>query len=389
MVVRGRLVWLRDQVAAGVRTYLTIGSSSTNQRGKIKAVLHHGAPLAPIASRRMHLAVLDAIVPALQDMVAVDRGHRSSGGISEIHLWFSAVDLGSGFGSAPPGGGDGHGGGPDQGHDSDGSDRRRDTSASPADPCAGWNDPWAAALPSTAFAHSPVAKRPRCRESGADVAAGTGYAESDEEIHRIDALSDSSALSRDGLDVWFAAESPFGAIPGCTPNLLAITSAFMRVHAALEHLSDTAEPAGPGVDTSSRKTVRFTEAANTEHFPAVDHSAWISEWRLHFADACWKIHKWVAFEEFFLWDAHGLVSSACWVGRYYSGYDPSKDEEEHMGSSALATTEDVCAYRDRARRLRLPARSHSCSPALGRTTGSVLSDRLPWEKLNKRNINKH
>ena len=126
------------------------------------------------------------------------------------------------------------------------------------------------------------------------------------------------------------------------------------------------------------KTVSFATDAATGSDGDDGVLGWLSRWRLRFADCIWRIHKQTAEEEFFLWNFFGCVSAPGWAGRFYSGYDPGLDDDDQEPSgSDFATADDYLLARRRHPCSR--SRSSSCGPALGRLSGAVLADRLPWD----------
>ena len=89
MVVAARLHWIRQQVAHGSPAYISFGAAAESSRGKCKVIVDTvGAPTSAIA-RCLILDALSALERRAALASTMDRGHRHSGGKSEIVFWFS------------------------------------------------------------------------------------------------------------------------------------------------------------------------------------------------------------------------------------------------------------------------------------------------------------
>ena len=86
MVITSRLMWLRQQVLAGLHVRLSMGPALDPSKCKIKMVVEQQRAMAPAASA-MLLEVIDALMERSLTHVCVDRGHRHSSGSAVVAIW--------------------------------------------------------------------------------------------------------------------------------------------------------------------------------------------------------------------------------------------------------------------------------------------------------------
>ena len=86
MVITSRLMWLRQQVLAGLHVRLSMGPALDPSKCKIKMVVEQQRAMAPAASA-MILEVIDALMERSLTHVCVDRGHRHSTGSAVVAIW--------------------------------------------------------------------------------------------------------------------------------------------------------------------------------------------------------------------------------------------------------------------------------------------------------------
>ena len=155
MAVVARLQWAQLRADEGHIIRVTSAFSEANGKLKVKAFVGAVPGVVPHPLRAfMRLSLEQWVVAASHEgIVAMDRGHRHSGGQSIFAIWFNAPAAPSrrdGLAAGPPPGGsddsDGNDGRFDQHKRS--SDQRKRSGASPGGPCsdpwAGDNDPWSA-----------------------------------------------------------------------------------------------------------------------------------------------------------------------------------------------------------------------------------------------------
>ena len=86
-MIDDRIQWVKRQVLVGVSVRVYIGPAYDIRKCKVKILIEPWKAALPWASQHLLLGILGTLEAAGQTYVCVDRGHKHSGGGSEISLW--------------------------------------------------------------------------------------------------------------------------------------------------------------------------------------------------------------------------------------------------------------------------------------------------------------
>ena len=89
MVVGARLLHLRQLALEGAQMHIVQSFSLQSGKFKVKFLVGSVGAVVPPHFRQMHVECIDSLLALMQDYIVMDRGHKHSGGQSQICLWFA------------------------------------------------------------------------------------------------------------------------------------------------------------------------------------------------------------------------------------------------------------------------------------------------------------